>query len=117
SGKGLKDLLEQQFHANGSRSVLQVSNGFTYTYRHEAPQGQHVVEGSVRLNGVGVRADQTVRIVASDFLYYGGDGFSVREGQAKMEGHVSSDLEALVAYFQKHSPVAPGPQNRITAVP
>lgn len=117
SGAGLKDLLEQQFHASGSRTILQVSNGFTYTYRKNAPQGQHVVEGSMKLNGVPIRPDATVHIVASDFLFYGGDGFSVLSTEARMESYVSDDLDALSTYFQKHSPVGPGPQNRISVVP
>ena len=116
SGSGLKNLLEQQFHGTG-RTILQVSSGFTYSYRKDAPQGQHVVEGSMKLNGMRVLPDATVRIVASDFLFYGGDGFAVLQDEAKMEAHVSGDLDALVAYFQKHSPVGPGPQNRITVVP
>ena len=117
SGAGLKDLLEQQFHPNGSRTILQVSNGFTYTYRKNAPQGQHVVEGSMKLNGATIGPDATVHIVASDFLFYGGDGFSVLPTEAQMESYVSDDLDALVAYFQKHSPVGPGPQNRIRVEP
>jgi 5'-nucleotidase len=116
SGKGLKDLLEQQFHGAG-RTILQVSNGFTYRYRKEAPDGQHVVEGSMRLNGTTVQPEAAVRLVASDFLFYGGDGFSVLTDQARMEGHVSGDLDAFVAYFERHSPVGAGPQNRITALP
>jgi 5'-nucleotidase len=35
-----------------------------------------------------------------------------REGTDQLGGEI--DLDALVRYFMEHSPVAPGPQNRIT---
>ena len=47
------------------------------------------------------------------FLAEGGDNFAVfKECTSPLGGDV--DLDALVAYFQAHSPVAPGPRNRIT---
>lgn len=116
SGAAVRSLLEQQFRG-GARTMLQVSAGVSYAYRLEAPEGQHVVEGSIRLRGVPLAPDQTVRVAASDFLFGGGDGFTVLQNQATVEGQAGGDLDALVAYFQKHSPVAPGPRNRITARP
>ncbi len=50
------------------------------------------------------------------FLAGGGDNFTVLAGGTnRVTGPV--DLDALVAYFGAHSPVAPGPQDRYTVVP
>ena len=49
----------------------------------------------------------------NNFLADGGDGFTVfREGTDQLGGEI--DLDALANYFLDNSPVAPGPQNRIT---
>jgi 5'-nucleotidase len=46
----------------------------------------------------------------------GGDNFTVlRDGTDRLGGAL--DLDALEAYFVANSPVAPGPQNRITQLP
>jgi 5'-nucleotidase len=52
----------------------------------------------------------------NNFLADGGDNYSVlRQGTDRLGGDV--DLDALVTYFETSSPVAPGPQNRITLAP
>ena len=68
--------------------------------------------------GVGVLVDKaaTYRVAMNNFLASGGDGFTVfNEGTDPLGGEI--DLDALVSYFGDNSPVAPGPQNRITRVP
>lgn len=50
-----------------------------------------------------------------DVLAGGGDNFTVlTEGTNRLSGVV--DSEAFADYIGAHSPVAPGPQNRITRV-
>ena len=45
----------------------------------------------------------------------GGDGCTIlREGTDRVAGII--DLDALVAYFEAHPPVAPGQRNHITIV-
>ena len=52
----------------------------------------------------------------NNFLAAGGDGFTVfNQGTNALGGAI--DLDALVAYFGASSPIAPGPQNRITPIP
>jgi len=117
TGDMLKRLLEQQFDnpTPGEKSVLQVSSGFTYRYRASAPAGQHVDADSIAINGRRIGPADRVRIEASNFLVEGGGGYTVlREGTNKVAG--VSDVDALVDYFKSHSPVAPGPQNRIVRV-
>jgi 5'-nucleotidase len=115
TGDMIRRLLEQQFSENGRPDMLQVSAGFTYQYKLHAPAGGHVVAGSIALNGHAIAPDEPVRVEASDFLAGGGNGFSVfNEGKNVTAGPL--DLDALLDYFRGHSPVAPGPQNRIIRV-
>jgi 5'-nucleotidase len=111
-------LLEQQFDnpSAGALRFLQVSNGFNYTWDSTKPHGQHIVPNSMTINGAQVDPAASYRVAMNNFLATGGDGFSVfNEGSDPLGGEI--DIDALVNYFLTHSPVAPGPQNRITRVP
>lgn len=122
TGNQIDTLLEQQFSgpndpANGGfNKILQVSEGFSYTWSASAPVGNKVDIASIMINGVPVNPTGTYRVTVNSFLADGGDGFTVlREGTDRLGGAV--DTDAFEAYFQTHSPVSPGPQNRITVVP
>jgi 5'-nucleotidase len=115
TGDMLRRLLEQQFGGRGGGQLLQISEGFTYQYKSQAPAGEHVVPGSIAINGHQVAPTDQVRVAASDFLQNGGDGFTVfREATDVTVGPL--DIEALVAYVTAHSPVAPGALNRVVRV-
>jgi 5'-nucleotidase len=118
TGDMIYRLLEQQFDnpSAGQMRVLQVSDGFTYTWSAAQPYGSHIVDGSVAINGVAVDKAASYRVAMNSFLATGGDGFSVfNEGTDQLGGEI--DIDAAVSYFTNNSPVAPGPQNRITMVP
>jgi 5'-nucleotidase len=56
------------------------------------------------------------RVTVNSFLADGGDGFAVlTQGTNRLGGAV--DTDAFEGYMKAFSPVAPGPQNRITQVP
>jgi 2',3'-cyclic-nucleotide 2'-phosphodiesterase (5'-nucleotidase family) len=56
------------------------------------------------------------RVMVNSFLADGGDNFLIlKEGTDRLGGDV--DTDAFEEYFAAHSPVAPGPQNRITLLP
>jgi 5'-nucleotidase len=124
TGQMIHDLLEQQFSTSSAttRTILQVSQGFTYSwYRNAAGQhvrvnGKVVVPGSIKLNGTEIKADGTeYRVEMNSFLATGGDGFSVfNQGTNQLGGAI--DLDALVAYFAVHSPVSPTARDRITTM-
>jgi 5'-nucleotidase len=114
TGAQIDALLEQQFRTTGN-TVLQVSNGFTYTWDNAAPIGSRVDIASIRINGTPISALASYRVAMNNFLATGGDGFSVFTGCTDSLGG-EIDLDALVAYFGARSPVAPGPQNRITRI-
>jgi 5'-nucleotidase len=112
TGDMIYRLLEQQF--TGANGILQVSNGFAYSWSPTATP--HVVPDSVEINGVPVDKSASYRVAMNNFLASGGDGFTVfNEGTDPLGGEI--DLDALVNYFMHNSPVGPGPQNRITQVP
>ena len=112
TGDMIYRLLEQQF--TGANGILQVSNGFAYTW--SPTQVPHVIEGSVKINGVAVDKTASYRVAMNNFLAGGGDGFTVfNEGTNPLGGEI--DLDAAVNYFMLNSPVSPGPQNRITQIP
>ncbi len=115
TGDMVRRLLEQQFGPSDTHRTLQVSAGFRYQYKQHAAAGEHIVPGSITLNGHVIAPTDTLRVACSDFLANGGDGYTVfREGTSAIVGVV--DIDALVQYFRTHSPVAPGPQDRITRV-
>jgi 5'-nucleotidase len=122
----IDDLLEQQFEGCGGRPVgnppgantriLQVSTGFTYTWSIAAVPCSKVDDASIMLNGVTIDPAGSYRVTVNSFLADGGDGFFVlTQGTNRLGGAV--DTDAFEAYMKAFSPVAPGPQNRITQVP
>ena len=111
TGAQLKAVLEQQFAVN---RTLQISNSLTYSYSNSAAVGSKVSD--IKINGVPVNPAGTYRVTVNNFLAAGGDGFrELINGTNLLTGEI--DLDAFVAYLGGQSPVAPGPQNRITVLP
>ena len=119
TGQQIYDLLEQQFSGNNAGTaskLLQVSEGFTYSYRAGAPAGSKVVDGSVALGGTPISRTQTYRVVANSFLSDGGDNFAAFAAATnKLIGGL--DIDAFAAYLTAHSPYQPIAQDRITQLP
>jgi 5'-nucleotidase len=118
SGDAIRRLLEQQFDnpTPGSDTILQVSANFTYTYRRSRPPGQRVEPGSMRLNGAPIDLRNRYRVVMPDFVWSGGDRFSVAmEGTDVAPAII--DIDALSSYAQSHAPISPGPADRIRREP
>ncbi|WP_189641918.1 bifunctional metallophosphatase/5'-nucleotidase [Deinococcus piscis] len=112
SGEQIRTLLEQQFGnpAAGQNRILQVSEGFAYSYDLTQPAGQRVK--TITLNGQPLDMSAEYRVTVNSFLAEGGDNFSVlKEGRDRLGGGL--DVDALSAYLQGGS-VKPGAQNRIT---
>ena len=114
TGQQIDTLLEQQWSGGnaGRTRILQVSNGFSYSYDTTRPATDRVNIADIRLNGQPLNPTGTYRVTVNSFLATGGDNFVVlNEGTNRLGGEV--DLDALVAYFGANSPVAPGPRDRI----
>jgi 5'-nucleotidase len=118
TGTQIDTLLEQQFDnpVAGQMRILQVSDGFTYTWDASNATGSKVDINSIMIDGVPIVAGNTYRVTVNSFLADGGDNFLVlKDGTDRLGGAV--DTDAFEAYFAAHSPVPPGPVNRITMVP
>jgi 5'-nucleotidase len=115
TGAQIKTLLEQQWTDPKRTRILQVSKGFAYAWDGTKPYGEHVVAHSLALNGQRIDPAKTYRVTVNNYLSVGGDGFTVlKEGTAPQTGVY--DAEALYAYFQGNSPIAPTNANRIARV-
>ena len=119
TGAQIDTLLEQQFVGCGQTSgnrILQVSNGFTYSWSLSAAACNKVDPTTIKINGVTVDPLASYRVTVNSFLADGGDNFAVLKlGTNRLGGEV--DTDALEKYLTAFAPVAPGPQNRITQVP
>jgi 5'-nucleotidase len=116
TGAQLKAVLEQQATAGSDKSgrMLQISHSLTYSWSVSAPVGSKVSD--LKINGVAVDPAASYRVTVNNFLAGGGDGFTaLRDGTDLLTGMI--DLDAFVVYLTANSPVAPGPQNRITFLP
>ncbi|HEX2417501.1 MAG TPA: bifunctional metallophosphatase/5'-nucleotidase [Micromonosporaceae bacterium] len=112
TGAQLDTLLEQQWCGQSFPRILQVSAGVRYAWDAAAPVCERVDPTSITIDGVAVDPAAGYRITVNSFLADGGDAFRVlREGTDRLGGEI--DLDALDAYFTRHSPVAPGSQDRI----
>ena len=101
--------------------LLQVSEGFTYTYdasvaADPANAGNVVDISSIMLNGVPIDPNGVYRVTVNSFIADGGDQFPVfTQGTNRLGGAV--DTDALEMYFDAHSPLTPDPDPRIIVVP
>lgn len=125
TGAQIKTLLEQQFKgcslgfppgkaANRfENQILQVSDGFTYTWNPSGATCEKVETYSIRLNGAPIAADQKYRITVNSFLADGGDQmYEFMLGTGRVTG--GNDADVLANYFAKHPLISPGGANRIT---
>lgn len=113
SGDELRLLLEQQWlpPQDEHGRVLQPSRGFAYSWDRTQPVGSRVVPGSMRLHGVPIDPAAPYRVTVNDFLAEGTSYAVLARGRDRQGG--AQDIDALVAYFAAHSPVAPGRRDRI----
>ncbi|MBL8289875.1 MAG: bifunctional metallophosphatase/5'-nucleotidase [Rubrivivax sp.] len=119
TGAQLVQVLEQQWlnQPTAAGRVLAVSRGFTYTWDAGRPPGQRIVPGSVKLNGVPVGAEATLRVTVNGFLAGGGDNFTVlRQGRDLRTGMM--DVDAFEQHVKAASTpgaagIAPGALDRI----
>ena len=104
SGAQLRRLLEQQWDrpSSSSATILQVSQGFTYTWDASRPVGSRVRPGSLKLNGAPIEDGKTYRVVANNFLAEGGDNIpEFAKGTNRVDTQLV-DLDALSDFIAKN---------------
>ncbi|MGC4068479.1 MAG: 5'-nucleotidase [Polyangiaceae bacterium] len=99
TGQDIYDLLEQQWTAQSSPRMLQIS-GFEYTWRSSAPVGNRIVV--VSKDGIPIERTANYTIAVNSFLADGGDGFTVlARGHDPVVGPI--DLDALTNHIQRRA--------------
>ena len=108
TGALIKDVLEQQFDniAPGQDRILNASRGFSYSYDRTAPRSRRVDAASITIDGRPVLPNQRYRVALNEFIAAGGDNFSAFTRGSDVTT-VAMDLDALAAYFNRHSPIEP----------
>lgn len=115
TGRQLKDILEQQWLDPKRPRILQVSNGFSYTWDASKALGERIVADKMTLNGRPVEPTANYRVTLNDYLAVGGDGFTIaKQGASPQYGNY--DADALFAFFRAHGPIGPLPPTRILRV-
>jgi 5'-nucleotidase len=121
TGTQIERLLEQQFCGTISNRILQISEGFTYTYdaskrNQPCDTADAVPFDSIRLDDQPIVAGQTYRVTVNNFLAGGGDSFPVlTEGTDLLGGAL--DLDALEAHLLSFEGGVPTPSlGRITRI-
>jgi 5'-nucleotidase len=115
TGEAIKQVLEQQFDniAPGEDRMLQISDGFSYTYDRTAPKSRRVIPNSITIGGRPLVPRQRYRVALNEFIAAGGDNFSAFT-RATDVVTLGMDLDALLEYLEVHSPIRPGRVDRIT---
>ncbi|WP_161852626.1 bifunctional UDP-sugar hydrolase/5'-nucleotidase [Bradyrhizobium sp. CCBAU 051011] len=115
SGKQIKDMLEQQWRDPKRPRILQVSKGFSYAWDGSKGDGERIIAERMSLNGQPIDPAAHYRVTVNNFLFVGGDGFTVlTEGTAPLIGVY--DVDALHTYFAANSPVGPTSADRIVRI-
>jgi len=115
TGAQIRALLEQQWNDPQVPRILQVSQGFSYTWDARRPAGQHVLPQSVRLNGAPIRDDAVYRVAVPDFLATGGDGMTLfTEGRNPVTS--GTLLDAVESWLPSHVPADGRPAGRVMRV-
>lgn len=110
TGAQIKDLLNEQWSGTNaeSRKILQVSEGFQYSY-------SGTTLGEVTLDGKPLDDNASYRVVTNNFLQGGGDGFpTFTKGTNVYYGGV--DIDAFASYLTSFDKTGytPGDLTRIT---
>lgn len=110
TGEQLKRALEQARRPGAEPYLLHPSEGFTYAWVNDAPQGSQVSD--MRLMGQAIDPAKTYRVTVNNFLADGGDGFTVLKEGKDLKGG-GQDIDALMAYMaaEQRNPI---PTARIT---
>jgi 5'-nucleotidase len=116
SGAQLKSLLESQWRGTPARPhFLQPSATLAYAWRDDAPAGERVVAGSIRIEGRPWERDAAYRVTVNSYLAAGGDRFRILvDGTDRSGGPL--DVDALAQYLAQQSaksPLAIDPRPRI----
>ncbi len=110
TGAQLRRVLEQQWDrpVSSDPSILAVSSSLTYDWDSTQPVGRRTA--NVKVDGKALDDGKVYRVVANNFLAEGGDNIPMfAKGTRRVETGLR-DLDALIAYLQKHPETGGAPQ-------
>ena len=117
TGEAIVRLLEQQFENRTSECgrFLQVA-GLSYAYDASKPIGARIDRASITIGGQMLVGTNRYRVASNDFLWAGGDNFTVAREAFDSVG-VGLDIDLFVEYLGRRMPTAIPPADRIRRVP
>ena len=99
-------------YPSAAGGFLQVS-GLEYTFDASKDPGSRIVE--VLVNGEPIDKEKIYKVAANDFLTGGGDKYTMLKEETKVILKTKHFLrDAFVEYLQKHNPISPELEGRIT---
>lgn len=111
TGAGLRAWLEK---ALSQRQVVARLSGIIVTYDSTRAPGRRIVD-LTQTDGRPIIDSQTYRFVYSDFLHANGDGLQATEGVQRVEELGIVDIDALIDYVRRGSPVRAPRDARVIA--
>ncbi len=94
TGAQIRQVLEQQWHDPKLPRILQVSNGFSYSWDNDRPYGERIIASSMSLNGTKIDPAASYRVTVNNYLSVGGDSFTAfKDGTEQLVGIY--DVDAL----------------------
>ena len=114
TGAGLRAWLEK---ALGQRSIVARLSGVVVTYDSTRAPGRRIIS-LTQTDGQPIVDTQSYRFIYSDFLHANGDGLQATEGVQRVEELGIVDIDALIEYVRRGSPVrAPRDERVIPRTP
>ncbi|HZH99121.1 MAG TPA: 5'-nucleotidase C-terminal domain-containing protein, partial [Fimbriimonadaceae bacterium] len=93
---------------------LHVSKGSAYSFDLKRPKGQQVT--AVTINGKPLDRAKTYRTIMNSFMAAGGDDNAIfRNAKGRRLNTGTLDIDVLVEYIRKHTPIVGQPEGRIVA--
>ncbi|KAL9883307.1 uncharacterized protein ACN427_010716 [Glossina fuscipes fuscipes] len=123
-GAKLKEALEFSAapkNEDEKRRFLQMS-GVKVTYNMTRPANNRIVDLKVRTNGCpydsyeDLDENKMYRVASPSFLQGGGDSFKMLRDYAKNINNQKIDLDSLLDFLKKFSPIETKPEGRITII-
>jgi 5'-nucleotidase len=95
---------------------MQVSQGFSYTWKASGPEKDKIDPASIMLNGTVIDPAASYRVTVNNFMAAGGDGYATFvQGTGVLTGPI--DLDAVDAYLRANNPLPTPALGRITREP
>ena len=115
TGKQIKDVLEQQWPIRSGRGSCRSRKASATPGTTASRTASASSPTRMSLNGAPIDPAARYRVTVNNYLAVGGDGFvALTQGTAPLTGIY--DVDALYAYFQANSPIAPGAADRIVRI-